>query len=163
MFLRNAIFLLIATLAFVSSAYAAGKKSEFSMSANYIDVQGQNSASILDVSMGQFLTPQVVIGTTLTNLHNFGYSGTAISLGGKFFMFDGFRGDLVPFVGLGLGLRQVSTANNGTQGSTQYDVLLGASFFMSDSTTIDAKLNFMNYNDSSPSITVFSAGFSQRF
>lgn len=163
MLLKKIVLLLAVSVVFASSAFAAGKKSEFSMGANYIDVQGQGSASMLNVSLGQFLTPQVVLGTTLTSQRNYGYTGTAISLGGKFFFMDGFRGDLVPFAGLGLGLRQASTATNGTQGSTQYDLLLGVSFFMSDSTTIDAKLDFLNYNDSSPSITVFSAGFSQRF
>lgn len=163
MFLRKVVLLLAVSLVFVSSAFAAGKKSEFSMSANYIDVQGQGSASILDVSLGQFLAPQVVLGTTLTNQRNYGYTGTAISLGGKFLFMDGFRGDLVPFAGVGLGLRMASTANNGTQGATQYEAMLGLSYFMSDSTTLDAKLKFLNYNDSSPSITVITAGFSQRF
>ncbi len=163
MFLRKLVLLLAVSFLFVTSAFAAGKKSEFSMNANFIDVQGQGSASVLDVSLGQFLTPQVVLGTTLTNQRNYGYTGTAISLGGKFFFMDGFRGDLVPFAGLGLGLRQAATATNGTQGSTQYEAMLGLAFFLSDSTTIDAKLKFLNYNDSSPSITVFTAGFSQRF
>ena len=155
--------LLVAAFAFTANAYAAGKKSEFGIDANYIDVQGAGSASMLNVSMGQFLAPQIVVGTSLSSVRNFGYTGTTISLGGKFYFMDGFRGDLVPFAGAAIGLRQSQTATDNNHASTEYDINLGVAFFLSDSTTLDAKLKFLNFNDSSPSITMFTAGFTQRF
>lgn len=157
------LVLLIASLGMVTSAFAASKSREFSIDANYINVQGQQSASLLNASIGQFVTPQIVIVTALTSQNNFGYTGTSIGLGGKYFFMDGFRGDLVPFAGVKLALRQSVQGTESNHASTQYDLNGGLSFFISDSTTLDAKLTLINFNDSSPSITLFSAGFSQRF
>ena len=157
------IALLIVSVGITTNVYAAGKSREFSLDANYINIQGQPSASLLNVSIGQFVNPQIVIVTSLSSQQNFGYTGTAVGLGGKYYFFDGFRGDLVPFAGLGLALRQSATPTDSNHGSTQYDVNLGLAFFMVDNTTLDAKIRFLNFNDGSPSISIFSAGFSQRF
>lgn len=162
MSLNKFILFLIAMIYFSTSAFAAGKSRELSLDANYINIEGY-TASMLNASIGQFITPQVVIVTKLSSRQNFGYSGTTIGLGGKFYFMDGFRGDLVPFAGLGIGLRQSSTATDSNHASTEYDVNLGLAYFLADSTTLDLKLNFLNFNDSSPSISIFSAGFSQRF
>ena len=163
MSVNKCILLLIASFGFATSAYAEGKSREFSLDANYINVQGQDSASLLNVSIGQFVTPQIVIVTALSSRRNFGYTGTSIGLGGKYYFMDGFRGDLVPFAGLIIALRQSATPTESNHASTEYDANLGLSFFMTDNTTLDAKIRLLNFNDSSPSITIFSAGFSQRF
>jgi hypothetical protein len=157
------VAILIVSLGMMTNAFAASKSREFSMDANYINVQGQNTASLLNVSIGQFINPQIVIVTSLTSQQNFGYTGTAVGLGGKYYFFDGFRGDLVPFAGAGLALRQSATPTDSNHASTQYDLNVGLAFFMVDNTTLDAKVRLLNFNDSSPSITVFSVGFSQRF
>jgi len=157
------LVLLIAIFGSVTSAFAAGKTREFSLDGNYISIQGQNSASLLNASLGQFLTPQFVVVTALTSQQNFAYSATSIGLGGKYYFMDGFKGDLVPFAGLGIALRLAATPTDSNHGSTQYDASLGLAFFVSDSATLDAKVRLLNFNDSSPSITLFSAGFSQRF
>lgn len=157
------ILVLVASFGLVTSVFAAGKSREVSLDANYINVSGQESASLFNVSIGQFMTPQIVVVTALQSQRNFGYTGTTIGLGGKYYFMDGFKGDLVPFAGLAIGLRQSATATDSNHASTQYDVNLGLAFFMADNTTLDAKVRFSNFNDSSPSVTVFSAGFSQRF
>jgi hypothetical protein len=157
------IILLIASCGIVGSASAASKSRELGVDGNYINIQGQPSASLLNVSLGQFLTPQFVVVTALTTQQNFGYSATSISLGGKFYFMDGFKGDLVPFAGLHLGLRLSETATDSNHGSTEYGAKLGVAYFLSESTTLDAKITLLNFNDTSPSITLLSAGFSQRF
>jgi len=155
--------LCLLSLGLVTNVYAAGKSREFSLDANYINVQGQPSASLLNVSIGQFINPQIVVVTALSTQQNFGYTGTSVGLGGKYYFFDGFRGDLVPFAGLALALRQSAIPGDSNHASTQYDVNLGLAFFMVDNTTLDAKVRFLNFNDGSASISIFSAGFSQRF
>jgi len=115
------------------------------------------------LSLGQFVTPQFAIVTELTTQQNFIYSSTSIGLGGKFYFMDGFKGDLVPFAGIGMGLRLAATATDSNHGSTQYDVNAGLAYFMSDSATLDIKIKTLNYNDSTPNITWVSFGFSQRF
>lgn len=159
----NKYILMLVALLFSTSVLAAGKSREFSLDANYINVQGATNASLLNVSIGQFVTPQIVVVTALSSQQNFGYTGTSIGLGGKFYFMDGFKGDLVPFGGLALALRQSQTATDNNRASTQYDVNLGLAFFMADNTTVDAKVRFLNFNDGSASISVLSAGFSQRF
>jgi len=156
------LVLLIASFGIVTGAFAAAKSRELSLDGNYINIDGQ-SASLLNAALGQFVTPQFVVVTSLTSQQNFGYSATSISLGGKFYFMDGFKGDLVPFAGLGIGLRMAATATDSNHGSTQYDVNGGVAYFLTDSTTLDAKIRLLNFNDSSPSITLLSAGFSQRF
>lgn len=155
--------LLIATFGIMTSAFAAGKSRELAVDGNYIRVQGQSSASLLNVSLGQFLTPQFAIVTNLSTQQNFAYSATSMGLGGKFYFMDGFKGDLVPFAGLGIALRQSSSATVSNQSSTQYDASLGLAYFLAESTTLDVKVRLLTFNDSSPNITLLSAGFSQRF
>jgi hypothetical protein len=133
------IILLIATFGIVTCAFAANKSRELALDGNYINIQGQPSASLLNISLGQFMTPQFVVETALSTQHNFGYSATSINLGGKYYFMDS------------------------NHGSTEYGAKLGVSYFLSDSTTLDAKATLLNYNDSSPAITLLSAGFSQRF
>ncbi|HUX90707.1 MAG TPA: hypothetical protein VMV48_08460 [Gallionellaceae bacterium] len=157
------LIVLMMLLGSVTSAFAAGKTREFSLDGNYISVQGQPFASLLNVSLGQFVTPQFVIVTALTTQQNFGYSATSIGLGGKYYFMDGFKGDLVPFAGLGIALRLAATPTDSNHGSTQYDAGLGLAFFLTDSATLDAKVRVLNFNDSSPTVTLFSAGFTQRF
>ncbi len=158
------IALLILSLVFMTSASAAVKSREFAIDFNYISVQGTSSASILNASLGQFITPQLVIVTVLTSQSNFGYTGTSIGLGGKYYFMDGFRGDLVPFAGGGLALRNSKVpVTNANKASTQYDAYVGLAYFLADSTTLDIKAKAMNYNDASPSVTAVTVGFSQRF
>ena len=159
MSLNKFVLLLIATLCVATTALAAGKSREFAMDANFVDVQGESASSILNVSLGQFLSPQVVIVTALRSHSNFGYTGTTIGFGGKYYFMDGFRGDLVPFAGLGLGLR----VKDSNRASTEYDFNGGLAFFMADNTTLDAKIRLLSFNDSSPIIIIFGVGFSQRF
>jgi len=118
---------------------------------------------LLNVSLGQFLTPQFAIVTNLSTQQNFAYSATSIGLGGKIYFMDGFKGDLVPFAGLGIALRQSSSATVSNQSSTQYDASLGLAYFLAESTTLDVKVRVLTFNDSSPNITLLSVGFSQRF
>lgn len=155
--------LLIATFGIMTSAFAAGKSRELAIDGNYISVQGQSSASLLNASLGQFVTPQFVVVTILSSQQNFAYSATSIGLGGKFYFMDGFKGDLVPFAGLGIALRLASTPTDSNRGSTQYDASVGLAYFLAESTTLDVKVRLLNFNDSSPSITLLSVGFSQRF
>jgi hypothetical protein len=157
------IMLLIASFGIVTSASAANKTREFAIDGNYINIQGQPSASLLNISLGQFMTPQFVLETALSTQQNFGYSATSINLGGKYYFMDGFKGDLVPFAGLHLGIRLSETATDSNHGSTEYGAKLGVSYFLSDNTTLDAKATLLNYNDSSPTITLLSAGISLRF
>jgi len=163
MTVNKLVVLLVVTFGIVSSAFAAGKSRELAIDGNYISIQGQSSASLFNLSLGQFVTPQFVIVTNFTSQQNFAYSATSIGLGGKYYFMDGFKGDLVPFGGLGIALRLASTPTDSNHGSTQYDASLGLAYFLADNTTLDAKVKLLNFNDSSPSITLFSAGFSQRF
>lgn len=162
MLLKRVMVVLLASLCVVSNAFAASKSRELSVDGNYISVSG-NTASLLNASLGQFVTPQFVVVTSLTSQQNFGYSGTSIALGGKFYFMDGFKGDLVPFANLGLGLRLANNSAGTNVGSTQYEAGLGVAYFLSDSTTLDARIRLLNFNDSSPAITYMSIGFSQRF
>ena len=162
MLVKKYLVVLFVSFVATTTAFAAGKSRELSLDANFINING-TSASLLNASIGQFLTPQAVVITKLSARQNFGYTGTTIGLGGKYYFMDGFRGDLVPFAGLGIGLRQSSTATESNHASTEYDVNLGLAYFLADNTTLDAKLSFLNFNDSSASISIFSAGFSQRF
>ena len=157
------IAVLVVSLGIASSAFAASKNRELSLDGNFITTDSQR-ASLLNVSIGQLVTPQLAVVTSLMTQRNFVYSATTISVGGKFFFMDGFKGDLVPFAGLGIGLRLGGGNNNdANRGSTQYDVNAGAAYFLSDSTTIDGKVRLLSYNDSSPVVLLFSVGFSQRF
>lgn len=161
MSLSKYIGLLIALFGVLSNAYAAPKSREFGLDGNYIKVQGGSSASLLNISLGQFVTPQAVIVTTLSTQNNFVYSATSIGLGGKFYFFDGFKGDLVPFAGIGIALRQISASTN--ESATQTDLNLGLAYFLAENTTVDVKFKFFTYNDSSDNVYLLTAGFSQRF
>jgi len=156
------LVVLIAVLGVVSTANAASKNRELSVDGNYIATDG-NSASLLNVSFAQFVTPQFAVVTALTTQRNFVYTATTIGVGGKYFFMDGFKGDLVPFAGIGIGLRLSDTATESNRGSTQYDFNGGVAYFLSDSTTLDAKLRLLTFNDSSPVVTLITVGFSQRF
>ena len=157
------IVVLIVSLGIASSAFAASKNRELSLDGNLMAHDG-DSASLFNVSVGQLLTPQFAVVTSLMVQRNFVYSATTISVGGKYYFMDGFKGDLVPFAGLGIGLR-LGGGNNteSNRGSTQYDVNGGVAYFLSDSATIDGKIRLLTYNDSSPVVTLISVGFSQRF
>ena len=163
MTLNKFVVLLIATFGIMSSAFAAGKPRELALDGNYVSVQGGSTASLFNLSLGQFLTPQFAIVTVLSTQENFAYTSTSIGLGGKFYFMDGFKGDLVPFAGLGIALRQYSAAGKSNNASTQYDVGLGLAYFLDDNTTLDVKARSLNFNDSSPSVFLLSLGFSQRF
>ena len=158
MSVNNFLVVLIAVLGIASTANAASKDRELSVDGNYIDTDDR-SASLLNVSLGQFVTPQFSVVTALTTQRNFGYTATTIGLGGKYFFMDGFKGDLVPFAGIGIGLR----LRESSQGSTQYDFNGGLAYFLSDSTTLDAKLKVLTFTDSTPHVRLFTAGFSLRF
>lgn len=162
MSVKKFLVLLIVSFGIATSAFAAGKSRELSLDGNYISSNGQH-ASLLNVSLGQFVTPQFVIVTELSTQKDFVYSSTSIGLGGKFYFMDGFKGDLVPFAGVGIGLRLAATATDSNHGSTQYDVNAGLAYFLSETATLDVKIKSLNFNDSTPSITLLSAGFSQRF
>ena len=162
MLMKKFLVLLFTTLCFVSSAFAASKSRELSIDGNYISVGGQ-SASLLNASIGNFVTPQFLVVSSLTSQQNFGISATSISLGGKFYFMDGFKGDLVPFANAGIGLRLMATPTDSNHGSTQYEAGVGVAYFLSDSTTLDARIRVMNFNDGSSPVTLISAGFSQRF
>lgn len=161
MLFKKILVLVIAVVA-MSSAFAAEKAREFSVDGTYISASDQPSSfSMLNVSLGQFMTPQLVIVTALSTLNNYGYTATSIGLGGKYYFMDGLRGDLVPFAGVGIALRQ-----SGNSSSTQYDLNGGVAYFLSDITTLDAKAKVMSYNqpDSGHStMTVLSVGLTQRF
>ena len=160
--MKKFIVLLIVSFGIATNAMAAGKSRELSLDGNYTTSDGHH-ASLFNLSLGQFVTPQFAIVTELTTQQNFIYSSTSIGLGGKFYFMDGFKGDLVPFAGIGMGLRLAATATDSNHGSTQYDVNAGLAYFMSDSATLDIKIKTLNYNDSTPNITWVSFGFSQRF
>lgn len=155
------MLLLITLLAVMASAFAAPKSREIAIDGNYVKVEKGASASLLNVSLGQFLTPQVVIVTNLSTQRNFAYTATSIGLGGKFFFIDGFRGDLVPFAGIGIALRQRNAAI--TESATQTDLNLGLAYFLTESATLDAKVKFYTYSDSSDNIYLLALGFSHRF
>lgn len=163
MTVNKLVVLLVASFGIMTSAFASGKSRELAIDGNYISVQGQSSASLLNISLGQFLTPQFAIVTNLTSQENFVYNATSIGLGGKYYFMDGYKGDLVPFAGLGIALRQSSSATESNHSSTQYDGSVGLAYFLAESTTLDVKLRLLSFNDSSPAVTLFSFGFSQRF
>jgi hypothetical protein len=85
MTVNKLVVLLLATFGIMTSAFAAGKSRELAIDGNYISVQGQSSASLLNISLGQFLTPQFAIVTNLTAQENFVYNATSIGLGGKYY------------------------------------------------------------------------------
>lgn len=159
---------MIAVLGVSANAWAGEKTREFSIDGIYAKANGQESFSMLNVSLGQFLTSQAVIVTALSTMDNYGYTVTSIGLGGKYYFMDGLTGDLVPFAGAGIALRQVSgagPANNNTS-STQYDLNGGVAYFLSDVTTLDAKVKLMTYEDpdgSRATMRVFTVGLTQRF
>jgi len=158
MSMKNFLAILIVSFTIVSNVFAATKSRELSLDGNYIATDG-STASLLNASIGQFVTPQLAVVTSLTNQRNFGYTATTIGMGGKYFFMDGFKGDLVPFAGFGIGLR-LDASNHG---STQYDLNGGVAYFLADSTTLDARIRLLSFNDSSPVVTLMSIGFSQRF
>ena len=147
----------------ITTVFAAGKTRELALDGNYVSVQDGPTASVFNVSLGQFLTPQFAIVTVLSTQENFAYTATSIGLGGKYYFMDGFKGDLVPFAGVGIALRQYSAAGKSNNAATQYDVSLGLAYFLADNTTLDLKIRSLNFNDSSPSVVQMTAGFSQRF
>lgn len=162
MSLSKFALIFIASFCFASSAMAAGKTRELAIDGNYIATDGA-SASLLNASIGQFISPQLAVVTSLSTQRNFVYTATTISVGGKYYFMDGFRGDLVPFAGIGIGLRLASTATDSNHGSTEYDFNGGLAYFLADNTTLDAKIKLMSFNDSSPVVTLITIGFSQRF
>jgi hypothetical protein len=162
MSLNKFILLLISTLCFTTNVFAASKSRELSVDGNYYASNGE-SASLINASIGQFVTPQLAIVTSLSLQRNFAGTATTIGVGGKYFFMDGFKGDLVPFAGVGIGLRLQATPTDSNHGSTEYALSGGVAYFLSDSTTLDAKLGLLIFNDASPSATLISAGFSQRF
>ena len=162
MSMKKFLLLLIVSCAIVSNAFAATKNRELSVDGNYIATDGA-SASLLKASIGQFVTPQLAVVTALMTQRNFAYTATTIGIGGKYFFMDGFKGDLVPFAGAGIGLRLTATATDSNHGSTQYDINGGVAYFLADSTTMDAKIILMTFNDSSPVVSLITIGFSQRF
>jgi hypothetical protein len=165
MSVKKILVLVVALLGIAANAYAAEKTREFSIDGTYMKTTDQQSLSMLNVSLGQFLTTQMVIVTNLSTLDNYGYTSTSIGLGGKYYFMDGLRGDLVPFAGVGIALRQYS-ASGSNSSSTQYDINGGVSYFMTDVTTLDAKAKLMSFSQpdgSHATTTVFSVGFTQRF
>lgn len=165
MLLKKLLVLLIAVLGVATTAVAAEKTREFSIDGTYMKASEQPSFSMLNVSLGQFLTTQAAIVTALSTMDNYGYTITSIGLGGKYYFMDGLRGDLVPFAGAGIALRQVSGSGANTS-STQYDLNGGVAYFLSDVTTLDAKAKLLSYEQpdgSRTTMTVFTVGLTQRF
>lgn len=165
MSVKKLLVLVIAMLGIAANAYAAEKTREFSIDGIYIKASEQPSFSMLNVSLGQFLTTQAAIVTALSTMDNYGYTTTSIGLGGKYYFMDGLRGDLVPFAGAGIALRQVSGSGANTS-STQYDLNGGVAYFLSDVTTLDAKAKLMSYektDGSRSTLTVFTVGLTQHF
>lgn len=163
MLIKKLALLLVVSICFVGSALAASKSRELALDGNYIKVQGLPTAYLLNTSLGQYVTPQLAFVTSLSTQKNFAYSATTIGVGGKYYFMDGFKGDLIPFAGVGIGLRLADTPTDSNHGSTQYDGSIGVAYFLSDSTTLDAKAKFMTFNDDSSNIFLLTAGFSQRF
>lgn len=165
MLVKKILVLIFAVLGITANAFAAEKTREFSIDGIYLKTTDQSSISMLNVSLGQFLTPQMVIVTNLSTLDTNGYTSTSIGLGGKYYFMDGLKGDLVPFAGAGISLRQESSGGSNSS-STQYDVNGGVAYFLSDVTTLDAKaklISFTQTDGSHATTTVFSVGFTQRF
>lgn len=165
MLVKKIAVLVIAVLGITTNAFAAEKTREFSIDGIYMKTTDQPSFSMLNVSLGQFLTSQMAIVTNLTTLDNYGYTSTSIGLGGKYYFMDGLRGDLVPFAGAGIALRQES-AGGSNSSSTQYDINGGIAYFMTDVTTLDARaklLSFTQPDGSRATMTVFTVGFTQHF
>lgn len=163
--LARKVFVALMLLGIAVQAYASEKTREFSIDGTYMKITDQPSLSMLNVSLGQFLAPQLVIVTNLNTLDSNGYTATSIGLGGKYYFMDGMRGDLVPFAGAGIALRQISMAGSNSS-STQYDINGGVSYFMTDVTTLDARAKLMSYTQpdgSRATMTVFSVGFTQHF
>ncbi len=165
MLVKKILALVIAVLGITANAFAAEKTREFSIDGIYMKTSGQPTFSMLNVALGQFLTSQMVIVTNLSTQDTYGYTATSIGLGGKYYFMDGLKGDLVPFAGVGIALRQAS-AGGSNSSSTQYDVNGGVSYFMTDVTTLDARAKLMNVTQpdgSSATMTVFSVGLTQHF
>jgi outer membrane protein W len=158
------IVVLFVSLGIATSAFAASKSRELAVDGNYISTQGPTpTAYLLNASLGQLVTPQLVVVTALTTQKNVATTATTIGIGAKYYFMDGFKGDLVPFAGLGIGLRMADTGAGSNQGSTQYDLNAGLAYFLSDSTTLDTKVKYLTFNDDSRSALWVSFGFSQRF
>lgn len=165
MLIKKLLVLIIAALGVTANVFAAEKSREFSVDGIYMKTSDQPSFSMLNVSLGQFFNSQVAVVTSLSTLDNYGFTSTSIGLGGKYYFMDGLRGDLVPFAGGGISLRQASGSGNNTS-STQYDINGGVAYFMTDVTTLDARLKLLSFTQSDGShatTTVFSVGFTQHF
>lgn len=165
MLLKKLLVSAIVVLGISANAWAAEKTREFSIDGIYMKPSGQPSFNMLNVSLGQFLTPQAVVVTALSTMDNYGYTTTSIGLGGKYYFMDGLRGDLVPFAGAGIALRQAS-GSGANSSSTQYDLNGGVAYFLSDVTTLDAKAQLLSYEQpdgSRSTMTVLTVGMTQRF
>jgi hypothetical protein len=162
---KKLLVLLVAALGISANAWAAEKTREFSIDGTYMKASEQPSFSMLNVSLGQFLTSQAAVVTSLSTMDNYGYTITSIGLGGKYYFMDGLKGDLVPFAGAGIALRQVSGSGANTS-STQYDLNGGVAYFLTDVTTLDARAKLLSYEQpdgSRSTMTVFTVGLTQHF
>lgn len=175
---------LAAALCASTSAFAAEKSNEISLSGNLSSTttgSGANKATVdsatVFASFGHYFTPQLVgqiaVGVTGSSYGSNQSSGMLIlGLGGKYYFMDSHAGDIVPFAGARLDLLSVSaTSGNTTTDGTgsQITGFVGASDFLSETASIDLTfaVSAGSYTISSVSVdstsTSLNIGFTQRF
>lgn len=168
--------LTVAILAAISStAFAAEKGNEVSVYGSIINQTSPGPSStttIVNASYGRYFTERLALIGNVTVLNAGSAKATTLGVGAKYYFKSGQKGDFVPFVA---GSLNVGTMDFGGGSGTTIGIRAGggASYFVSETASIDARLELVAGSQyvtvggfsstNSMSSTEFTVGITQRF
>ena len=165
--------LAVAILAAVSStAFAAEKRNEVSVYGSIINQSTPTSSttSIIYASYGRYFTERLLLTGSVSQFDAGGaIKMTTVGVGVKYYFRSGQKGDFVPFVAGSLNVGSIDMGASGTGSTIGVRGGGGASYFLSETASVDARLELVAGNQSmggfsqSTSSTEFTVGLTQRF
>jgi len=140
-----------------SNAYAEEKQNELSafMYINDpIEPTGQDPTVTMYASYGRYLTEQLAITGSITTTASGGFSMGGIGFGGKYYFSAGRKGDVVPFV---LAELQFGAGGDNTTDIYYTNIAAGggASFFITETASIDGRLVYQAGSTTATTYTAF--------
>lgn len=166
----NKKYLLAALLATAisSNAFAEEKQQEISVSGNFtsqLDPAGGSDTLFLLGHYGRYFKPQI-LGTVNVMAMKSGssYEMFGAGVGGKYYFRVGQKGEFVPFVDADV---MVISMKSGNFSSTPLQIAAGggASYFLSETASIDGRASLQLQSASGTNTTLFNVtvGLTQRF
>lgn len=151
-----------------SNAFAEEKQQEISVSGNFtsqVDPSGGSDTLFLLGHYGRYFKPQI-LGTVnvLAMKSGSSFDMFGAGVGGKYYFKVGKKGEFVPFVDADV---MVISVKSGNVSSTPLQIAAGggASYFLSETASIDGRASLQFQTESGNNTTLFNVmvGLTQRF